>query len=498
MAEAFDAIEERFGISEYLSDEPGFAAVLKARYSDFLVHETNRNGEIARLESLEAPKEPGDETGVVTESESKDSRKRKFPGDEIDEESSPPEEIWDVATEELAALVGEESAKNAVKVVRFWENNVEIEDEGETKYSKFAELPEVKEKERRKEIHQWIRNNFSKYAVGDSHGGKIRIWHKRFEKEMPTFGKFDRPGKARNERPKKQKWPDRPDFLQFVLYKENIDTGVATKDIAKRLKGRARLGYAGMKDKRGVTTQFCTLYRRRPEELLSFNKSRISGGGGSTYGSVSIIRVGNFKYVDEEITIGMLKGNRFDIVLRNVDVGRQILEAKLFLEKAAKAFQSNGFVNYFGMQRFGKAHDTHEVGIEILKGNFKGAIEIIMRVKADELPRTNVARQKWQQRFDALADDNIESQKNAEQECAEEVLKHMGRFMTCEVALLNCLKREPLNYRKAFNRIPKHTKSMFLHAVQSAVWNRVVSHRIKKLGKQVCKGDLVQLDETGV
>ncbi len=40
MSKTFDAIEEKFGISEYLSNEKGFAAVLKARYSDFLVHES--------------------------------------------------------------------------------------------------------------------------------------------------------------------------------------------------------------------------------------------------------------------------------------------------------------------------------------------------------------------------------------------------------------------------------------------------------------------------
>ena len=59
-----------------------------------------------------------------------------------------------------------------------------------------------------------------------------------------------------------------------------------------------------------------------------------------------------------------------DIVLRNVDVGqditstlhdrKQLVQQKL--EAAGRAFQSNGFINYFfGMQRFGKYHDTHEV-----------------------------------------------------------------------------------------------------------------------------------------
>lgn len=37
---ATDPIEEELGITAYLSPEiPGFSAVLKARYSDFVVHE---------------------------------------------------------------------------------------------------------------------------------------------------------------------------------------------------------------------------------------------------------------------------------------------------------------------------------------------------------------------------------------------------------------------------------------------------------------------------
>ena len=42
MTEQYDAIERQMGIFSYASsmnDNSGFAAVLKARYSDFLVHE---------------------------------------------------------------------------------------------------------------------------------------------------------------------------------------------------------------------------------------------------------------------------------------------------------------------------------------------------------------------------------------------------------------------------------------------------------------------------
>ena len=39
MTNRYDDLERKFGISAYASPHEGFAAVLKARYSDFLVHE---------------------------------------------------------------------------------------------------------------------------------------------------------------------------------------------------------------------------------------------------------------------------------------------------------------------------------------------------------------------------------------------------------------------------------------------------------------------------
>jgi hypothetical protein len=39
----YDAIERNVGIQVYLSDDPGFAGVVKARYSDFIVHEGKKN-----------------------------------------------------------------------------------------------------------------------------------------------------------------------------------------------------------------------------------------------------------------------------------------------------------------------------------------------------------------------------------------------------------------------------------------------------------------------
>ena len=39
MVNRYDELERQVGISSYVSSHEGFAAVVKARYSDFIVHE---------------------------------------------------------------------------------------------------------------------------------------------------------------------------------------------------------------------------------------------------------------------------------------------------------------------------------------------------------------------------------------------------------------------------------------------------------------------------
>jgi len=72
--------------------------------------------------------------------------------------------------------------------------------------------------------------------------------------------------------------------------------------------GSGGLGYAGMKDKRGCTAQFCTLFRKTAEDVLVLNKEkkidRRQGGGNSKFGGSALMRVGNFSYVDRELRLG--------------------------------------------------------------------------------------------------------------------------------------------------------------------------------------------------
>lgn len=84
--------------------------------------------------------------------------------------------------------------------------------------------------------------------------------------------------------------------------------------------------------------------------LLSINR-RVPG-----------VMVGNFRYVESQMQLGQLAGNKFTLVLRGL--GQADVAAA---PAAATALAVSGFINYFGMQRFGTGiASTHRVGARLL------------------------------------------------------------------------------------------------------------------------------------
>jgi tRNA pseudouridine13 synthase len=80
------------------------------------------------------------------------------------------------------------------------------------------------------------------------------------------------------------------------------------------------------------------------------------------------MKVGNFSYVDRSLRLGDLKGNVFTLTLRGVEGGSRETVAA-----AVKALTASGFINYFGLQRFGThAIPTHAIGGALLRGAWWG------------------------------------------------------------------------------------------------------------------------------
>lgn len=96
--------------------------------------------------------------------------------------------------------------------------------------------------------------------------------------------------------------------------------------------------------------------------------------------------VGNFSYSNEKMKLGQLTGNHFEVVLRNVrkeekktrpsqidDDLVQVFEDRL------KALETYGFINYYGLQRFGSSTiATHEIGRLLLASRFELATALLV------------------------------------------------------------------------------------------------------------------------
>lgn len=73
------------------------------------------------------------------------------------------------------------------------------------------------------------------------------------------------------------------------------------------------------------------------------------------------IKVGSFSYIAQPLGLGAAGGNQFEVTLRAVKGG-----TSSEIVSAVAALSTDGFVNYFGLQRFGSDNSsTHMCASEI-------------------------------------------------------------------------------------------------------------------------------------
>lgn len=218
------------------------------------------------------------------------------------------------------------------------------------------------------------------------------------------------------------KWPD-GEFCHFTLKKNNRDTMACANLLAKWLKVHHKvIGYAGTKDRRAVTTQRMSALRIKPERLSSLNK----------FGNGMGIWLGDYKYSSSGIKLGDLRGNKFTITLRELPLDTNLEN----IERAIKSLRERGFINYYGMQRFGTSQvSTHSVGALLLNGQWKGACEAILDIKAGGMNDSLVARELY-------AKGEI-----------EEAFEKMPRSCIAERAVLGVLKSDPKHFAGALQMV---------------------------------------------
>ena len=235
-------------------------------------------------------------------------------------------------------------------------------------------------------------------------------------------------------------------LCSFVMCKENRTTSDALRQVAAAAGvPLSSLAVAGAKDKRAVTVQRVTGRGIDAPKLLRVNDKWTAAG--------SRVRVGHFAAAERSLGLDQARGNQFVVILRDLEltstrheahaqapaggaageaegdgvaaifgnsegldeevwrrsggaVAGEALDEEALRGACTAALSrvaAGGFVNYFGLQRFGSGEGvpTHAVGALLLRGAFRLGLQAILDPTS---PGLSAAERAARAHYDATAD----------------------------------------------------------------------------------------------
>jgi tRNA pseudouridine13 synthase len=256
-----------------------------------------------------------------------------------------------------------------------------------------------------------------------------------------------------------------------------------TNDFASALSdnlgiSRERVSWAGTKDKHAVTTQLFTVAKVDPDDLRTVD-----------LGDTDLDILGR---TGRKILFGDLAGNRFRIRVRETDAPENAAAVTADLAAFATGDDTDGdpntdvdpdtatdtadavettvgVPNFFGQQRFGsKRPVTHEVGLEIVRGDWKGAVLAYVGTPHEREPETTREARRyvdetedWQGALDRLPD-----WLGYERSICHRLVENGGE--------------SPEDFRAALEAVPANLQRLFVNAAQSFAFNRILSARLAR------------------
>ncbi len=232
-----------------------------------------------------------------------------------------------------------------------------------------------------------------------------------------------------------------------------------TTDVARFLAdhfgvSRGAVGYAGLKDKHAITRQAFTVEHADPDLIPAFENE--------------LVRIRSFDFHTNKLKRGHLRGNRFEIKIRDVQP-TAVVAAKPVLDHLART----GAPNYIGEQRFGYRFNNHLLGMHLMTGNWQAFADELLGGEPDK-DNATVA----------------EARRLYNQGLYTEAIEHWPTVHRTERQVLGPLTRgsTPAQAVRAIDHAQRH---LYVSAWQSAIFNRMLHDRISRgLFDDMIEGDV--------
>ncbi|MEM7229685.1 MAG: tRNA pseudouridine(13) synthase TruD [Planctomycetota bacterium] len=248
------------------------------------------------------------------------------------------------------------------------------------------------------------------------------------------------------------------EHLYLRVQKDGVSHGELMSTLRRAFNVRnVAIGYAGMKDKRGITQQTVSIHlpgKHDIPEPIELGHDRI-------------IVLWSARHTNK-IQRGHLKGNRFLIRLRGVEPTHVIR-----VKRTMQRLEACGVPNFFGGQRFGYRQNNHLVGAAILREDWDSVIREVLGHGQTSWPEHQNERR-----------DLFEAGQY------EEAARHWPTADRNEMMMIRRLAAGG-NAKYAVTSVGKPALSFWTNAFQSAIFNRVLDDRIADgTFDQLLEGDL--------
>jgi len=234
-----------------------------------------------------------------------------------------------------------------------------------------------------------------------------------------------------------------------TIFADVVKVGISTLDVRKELArvlkiDEKKIGYAGIKDAKAVTSQKISIQREFSDKILKIPPSNFF--------------LKNLKKGKGAVRMAGLSGNRFTVLLRTQqDNDSEELEKKL------KEVAKNGFWNFYWIQRFGTPRLlSHHLGKLLLQGEYEKVIQsFLCDSSSRELPYFQELR-------------NKAKQMSGNWKKIYRLYQPLPYTLRHELKILSHLIEKPADHIGALHSVKDQT-TLWVYAYASYLANRILS-----------------------